>query len=470
MLKRGKTAIMIELSHTIAAVSTPRGKGGIAVIRVSGPDAIAVCDRIFVRSCGTALCHTASSLSVFGHICFEGEVIDDGLATVFRAPRSFTGEDTVELSCHGGMLITEAVLSAVLSAGARAAEAGEFTRRAVINGKMGLGEAESLGALLEAGNRGQLRLSRGGLEGKVEKRCRSIYDALCQVLSGLYAKIDYPDEDLSGLARDTLAATLSASQSDIQSLIDTYRSGHAIAEGIVTVICGRPNAGKSSLFNKMIGREAAIVTDVAGTTRDVLEDTVPFGGVTLRLCDTAGLRESTEDVVERIGIDRAMSRLAEAELILALFADDAPLTPEDMSLIDRLLPYSDHVIAVVSKSDIGTGETAAVLAEYFSRVVSLSVHSELGMDALANTVKGMFLDERLDIRNDPVIAFARQHAALSKARSALSAALASLDAGFPEELCAADIEAAMTALCELDGRAVSEDIVAGIFANFCVGK
>ena len=461
---------MIGFGDTIAAVSTPRGKGGVAVVRVSGAEAIALCDRVFRGVSGKTLAGTESRRAVFGYIYDGDECVDDGLATVFRAPRSFTGEDTVEISCHGGILVTEAVLGAILAAGARPAEAGEFTRRAFVNGKMGLSGAEALATLLEANNRNQMRLSRAGLEGKLSERCREIYGNLCDILGSLYAKIDYPDEDLSGLSAESLRDMLVAARADLVRLADTYKSGHAVAEGILTVICGRPNAGKSSLYNRIVGREAAIVTDVAGTTRDILEETIPFGGVTLRLCDTAGIRDGDVDAVERIGIERAEARLADAELILALFDGSAEPTDEDLALIDRLLSMKDTVIPVVSKSDLGAGQITALLAEKFGAFVSVTVREGQGLAPLENEVRARFLDGTLDLRNDPVVASARQYASIARALEALDAAILSLDGGFAEELCAADIERAMQAVGELDSRAVSDDIVSNIFSRFCVGK
>ena len=462
---------MIGFGDTVAAVSTPRGKGGVAVIRVSGADAVPICDRVFRAANGTPLCETAPNFAVWGRIYEEGEVIDDGIATVFRAPRSFTGEDTVEISCHGGILVTEAVLSVVLSAGARAAEAGEFTRRAFVNGKLGLSHAEALAALLDAGNRNQLLLSRSGVEGKMADRCRKIYGALCDLLGSIYAKIDYPDEDLSGLTREALAESLSAIRADVEALIATYKSGHAVAEGIRTVICGRPNAGKSSLYNRMVGRDAAIVTDVEGTTRDILEETVPFGGVTLRLCDTAGLRgDENADAVERIGIERARARMEEAELILALF--DGSRTPdrEDGDLVRALAGRGEAVVAVVSKSDLGGSAMREYLATHFASVIEVSANADDGLAALAAEIERRFLDENIDLRHDAVVANARQYASLCRCRDAIDAVLTSLSAGFAEELCAADVETAMQAVGELDSRTVSDDIVANIFSRFCVGK
>jgi len=461
------------LGDTIAAVSTPRGKGGVALLRVSGGDAIAICARVFRPKGSKALADAPSRHAVYGEILApngEGEwvSVDDGIATVFRAPASFTGEDTVEICCHGGMLLTETVLTALLAAGARPAEAGEFTRRAFLNGKMGLSSAEALGNILEAQTREQLTLAHTGMQGKLEARCAEIYESLRKILASIYVKIDYPDEDLADLSREEIVSALKICKEQIHALVATYRTGHAIAEGIPTVICGRPNVGKSSLYNRIVGREAAIVTSVEGTTRDVLTETAALGRVTLRLFDTAGLHE-TEDPVERIGIDRAKQTLAEAELVLAVFDGSRAPTKEELHLAEQLRESGAVTVAVLNKTDLGK----VCEEEYrtrFAHTVLISAQNGEGMDALAALVERLFTDGALDSRRDAVLTNARQHASAYTALEAVCRALNALEAGFPIDMCCTDAEAAMSSIAEVDGRAVSEDIVSEIFSHFCVGK
>ena len=461
------------IGDTIAAISTARGKGGVALLRISGPDAISICQKVFLPKSGKPLSEYAPRTAVFGSIYApddrgEWSEIDNGLATVFRAPASFTGEDTVEICCHGGTLLTQTVLTACLAAGARVAEAGEFTRRAFLNGKMGLSAAEALGDLLEAQTREQLTLAHAGTDGRVERKCREIYDALCAVLSSVYAKIDYPDEDLAEMSREEMEASLAECTARIEKLLDTYRTGHAIAEGIPTVICGKPNVGKSSLYNCIVGRDAAIVTDVEGTTRDVLCETAALGRVTLRLFDTAGLHE-TDDVVEKIGIDRARKALDDAELILAVF--DGSVTPDDAdkALAESLASTNATVIAIINKSDLGIAEQDFYTA-HFSHTVTLSAKGGEGIEALSALVESCFINGELDTKNDTVLTNARQKGAALSALEAINRAREGLAYGLPVELCCSDCEAAMQAIAELDGRAVSEDIVSHIFSHFCVGK
>ncbi|MBE6662559.1 MAG: tRNA uridine-5-carboxymethylaminomethyl(34) synthesis GTPase MnmE [Ruminococcaceae bacterium] len=463
----------MKLNDTIAAVSTPRGKGGIAVLRVSGDEAVAVADRVFAAKNKKSLAETESSRAVYGDIyaCDAHGTrtrIDDGIAVVFRAPHSFTGEDTVEVSCHGGLLVTEEVLAALLAAGARPAEAGEFTRRAFLAGKLSLSEAESLGALLEAKTHAALVLSRAGLDGRLSAAAGDIYHALLTIASALYAAIDYPEEDLTEMSREEAGERVLAALARVRALADTYRSGHAVAEGIRTVICGRPNVGKSSLFNRLVGRDAAIVTDVAGTTRDILTETASVGAVTLRLLDTAGLRAS-EDAVERIGVARAKEALAEAELVLAVFDGSAPLTDEDKELLDALAAKGGVKMAVLNKNDEKTVLDAKNFAD-FSAVVSLSAKENVGLDALRDAIEGAFLDGSLSLSEDAVVANARQYASLVACAEALASTATALSDGLLMDICCSELERAMAALGGLDGREVSEDIVGEIFSKFCVGK
>ncbi len=462
------------ITDTIAAISTPYGKGGVALLRISGECAVEIAARVFLPMGGKSLGDLAANYMAYGRIVdADGTQVDDGMAVVFRAPHSFTGEDTVEITCHGGILVTQTVLTCLLAAGARPAEAGEFTKRAFINGKMGLSAAEALGNLLEAGTKEQMLLSGAGMRGKLSQKTNEIYEGLCLVLSSVFACIDYPDEDLADMSREQMTAALTEAQRKTEALADTYRTGHAVAEGIPTVICGKANGGKSSLYNRIVGREAAIVTDIAGTTRDVLTETAAIGRVTVRLHDTAGLRDS-DDYVEQIGVQRALAHIESAELVLAVFDACAPLTDEDEALLDKLSHHAGCVIGVLNKTDAATKEQIktlqARLAPSVRCTVGISAKTGEGFDALVSVVEQQFIDGAIDLRHDAVVANARQHAALVRTMACISQALDALAMGLPADLCCSDIEQAAAALAEVDGRAVSEDVVAGIFAHFCVGK
>ncbi|MBE6596632.1 MAG: tRNA uridine-5-carboxymethylaminomethyl(34) synthesis GTPase MnmE [Ruminococcaceae bacterium] len=464
----------MKIFDTIAAVSTPRGKGGVAVIRISGAEALEIASRVFLPRCGKSLSEIEPSRAVYGDIIDysateSGEPIDDGLAVTFRAPRSFTGEDTVEISCHGGALITKCVLSSVLSAGARAAEAGEFTRRAFLNGKMRLNEAEALGDLLDAESTEQIRLARGGMKGLLTEKTSSIYDGLCAMLSSIYARIDFPDEDLSEMTEGEMRETLEALLGRTEALASTYRTGKAINDGIRTAICGRTNAGKSSVYNRLAGEDAAIVTDIEGTTRDLLRETVTLGKTLLRICDTAGLR-ATDNTVESIGIERAIAEIEASELILAVFDRSKELSADDMSLIHRLSALDTPVIALLNKSDLAPTADEALLRNSFKHTVEISAKDGEGFDRLASLIDSLFIDGDIDLSKDAVVADARQFAALRKAADSLRSALTALCDGVSLDLICIDVEVAMQALSDLEGRDISEEIVSEIFSKFCVGK
>ncbi len=458
---------------TIAAVSTPYGKGGIAVIRVSGVDAVSVAAKVFEPASGKQLANVESARAVYGNIfeSFEKEKrqIDDGIAVIFRAPRSFTGEDTVEISCHGGVLITRKVLTALLSAGARMAMPGEFTKRAFINGKMSLTSAEGLGDLLEAQTDEQIVLARSNMRGTLSGASKEIYDSLGDVLAAIFAHIDYPDEDLADISRDDMLAISRENLLKLKRLADTYSTGRAVAEGIPTVILGRTNAGKSSIYNKIVGRDAAIVTDIEGTTRDVLTETAKLGRVILRLSDTAGLRES-EDRVEKIGIDRARVAARDAELILAVFDGSRPPDVEDREFVSYLSSLNGVKIAVINKQDLGFCSELDGLLDGMDAVCHVSAEKGEGFDILESAVEALYIDRNLDMGNDAIISNARQMAAVASAMEALEIAIEAIEGDLPLEICCAEVENSMSALGELDGRTVSEDIVSRIFANFCVGK
>ncbi len=460
---------------TIAAISTPRGKGGVALIRISGPEAAAVGDRVFRPKNKKALSGHAEREAVFGEIISGAAVIDTGLAVLFRAPRSFTGEDTVEVSCHGGVLVTAAVLGAALSAGARQAEAGEFTRRAYAAGKLTLSEAESLGMLLDARTDAQLRLARGGMSGSVSKAVGELCERISAVLGDIYARIDFPDEDLGELSAAEVVECVKGIRADAEKLRSTYSTGRAIAEGIPTVICGRTNAGKSTLYNRLTGEASAIVTADEGTTRDVLTETVSFGGVTLRLSDTAGIREG-RDEAERVGIGRAKDKIRESELVLFVIDGSRAPDGDEYALADELAARDGgRVAAILSKSDLtggsaGADRNAAALWKRFPDRVSLSAESGEGMDALAALVGGMFIDGSLSPETDAVVQNARQYAALGEAIGAIIDAEETLSIGYSPDIAGISLEEALSALRSVDGRGVCAEVVDNIFSKFCVGK
>lgn len=449
----------------IAAISTPYGRGGIAVIRLSGEGSIMLAEKIFVPKSKKRLSDIESDRAVYGDILRNGKRIDDGIATVFRAPRSFTGEDTVEISCHGGILLTESVLTSALESGFRLALGGEFSKRAFLNGKMSLTEAEAVIGLIDAESEEQLRLSASVTNGVLKNGVNKICDEITELLASVYAYIDYPDEDLTDVSPDELTERAERLLHETDMLVSSYRSGRAVNDGIKTAIVGKPNAGKSSVLNRLLGYDRAIVTSVAGTTRDTVEETAIIGRVTLRLCDTAGIRESSDEV-ERIGIERSIGKLNEAELILAVFDGSSPLDELDKDVIERISATDAEVIAVINKSDISSESDFDIPF----RTVTVSALDGSGFDELKKSVSDLYIDEKLNYDTTPVLTNARQFAAASEAKNRLESALNALKNGFTQDIAGMDLELALSFLREIDGRNVSEEITDRIFSRFCVGK
>ncbi len=463
---------MNNYADTIAAISTPPGKGGVAIIRISGHNALEIGAEIFKPSGGSSFENAKPRIQIRGNIYMKDEQIDDGMATYFKAPASYTGEDTVEIACHGGMLVTKLVLEAALRAGARHAEAGEFTRRALINGKLTLTGAEAISSLLEAESIDKIRLSNSRSRDLLREKVEEIRSALTSLLSSIYARIDYPDEDLGDYTDAEALAELKRIKSLADGLSVTYKTGKAVSEGIDTVICGKPNVGKSSIYNLLLGKDAAIVTSIEGTTRDVLSDKIPLGRVLLNLSDTAGIRKKTNDPIEEIGIDRSKKRIAESELILAVFDTSRELDAEDEALIEELASASAAKIAILNKTDLPAAIDKKKLKNAFSEVIEISAEGDKtsAREKITALTDKLFTDGDIKVGEAAIISSARQNAALMRAIDFIDAAISAYELGLMQDVASSDVERALGAIAELDGRAVSEEVVNDIFAKFCVGK
>ncbi|HIU49202.1 MAG TPA: tRNA uridine-5-carboxymethylaminomethyl(34) synthesis GTPase MnmE [Candidatus Avimonoglobus intestinipullorum] len=445
---------------TIAAISTPAGTGGIAVIRISGAEAVEIADRVFKGKdrLSEALTHTVH----YGHmIDRDGEVIDEVLVSVMRAPRTFTREDVVEVSTHGGMQAPRRVLRALIEAGAVPAEAGEFTKRAFLNGRIDLSQAEAvidiINAKTELAQKNAISQAGGGLAAEIGE----IRSALVRLAAGMQVAIDYPDEDLEDVTPEEMQQVLAGSLAQVQKLLRTASSGKIIRDGISTAIVGKPNVGKSSLLNRLAREERSIVTDIAGTTRDVVEEYIDLDGVMLRLMDTAGIRQ-TEDVVEKIGVERSLRSMDEAELLLVLLDAAAGIDEEDEELLART--SGRKRIIVVNKTDIGGAAPAVEGAVY------MSAKTGEGADELAAKIRELYALGDIGGNHGAIVTNMRHVAALAAAEAALVRAAEALSAGMPQDIVSIDINIAIEALGEITGETVSEEIVAAIFHNFCVGK
>jgi len=457
-------------NSTVAAISTPSGKGGIAVIRVSGDRAIEICEKVFVPLKGT-LSEKASNIAVYGNIFYRGEKIDDGIATVFRAPKSYTGEDTVEISCHGSEIGASLVLSALMENGAVAAGPGEFTKRAFLSGKLTLSQAEAVGELIDAETVAGARLSASHLSGVLGEKISSFADRITSVLTSVYAYIDYPDEDIADMSDDEMRSACSEILADMRKLSSTYDTGRAISKGIPCAIIGAPNVGKSSFLNMLTGSDRAIVTDIAGTTRDVITESAVVGNIKLLLSDTAGIRD-TEDVVEKIGVERSRKELSRSELVFVLFDTSRAISEEDKNILTQLSEYRDkRIVAVLNKQDIAgyTDEYKAAVADITDHVLELSTVTESGRETLEAVLAEIFPGGDDEIRSGLILTGVRRYTSLKNAEDCLEAAIEALTVLTPD-MCCSELENAVKFLLEIDGRSVNERIVDGIFAHFCVGK
>ncbi len=457
--------------HTCAAVATAPGKAGIAVIRLSGEDSISIADKVFRCVSKKSLKEVQSNKAVYGNIVSaNGEFIDSGLCTCFRSPHSYTGEDTVEISCHGSPVGTSLVLSAVFTAGAVPALPGEFTKRAFVNGKLDLTQAEAVGQLIDAQSFAALKLSQSQLSGAVSDKTRACADEITALLSSVYAYIDYPDEDMTDIPQHEMKVRIQNIRNTLQSLTDSYSTGVAVNEGVRAAIVGKPNAGKSSFLNMMLGFERAIVTDVAGTTRDVVSEKVTVGNIMLKLSDTAGLRE-TEDTVEKIGVTLSYEEMEKSDVVFAIF-DASETLDQSKELIQRLVDYKDKkgVVIVLNKSDIAepSEHKAYFEALGFDIILTVCAKNAQGKEQVENALK-MLYPESVDIEGQEILTNARQYSALVQALESTKRALRALELLTPDTACL-DLEQALAQLLEADGRQVSEKIVESIFSHFCVGK
>ena len=463
---------MDRMHKTVCALATPPGAGGIAVVRVSGPEAYPIVSKVFVplhrqKSVLEARGYTA----LFGHYTLRGAEMDETVALFFRAPHSYTGEDVIELSVHGGTAMADGLLEALLLAGAEPAAPGEFTRRALEHGRMSLTQAEAVMEVISANGRQGAALAKSALDGRLAKRIGGIQTALQSVNAHLTAWVDYPEEDVPELSDAQFTAALQQQKAELDSLISGYGAGAVLRRGVDCVLLGRPNVGKSTLLNLLAGFDRAIVTPVAGTTRDIVEQAVQLGDIRLNLFDTAGLRE-TEDAIEAEGIRRSWKKLEEAGLVLAVFDLAAPLNEEDLEIARRC--QGRPALAILNKQDLaGQGEafTAAQqqLAPYFKAIIPLNARDAASLQPLCQAVAQLLGTANLD-PNAAALCSARQLSAAKEARDALAEALNSQEDGFGLDAAGVCISDAQRALARLTGEDATEATIDEVFSTFCVGK
>lgn len=454
------------MAKTIAAVATGNSVSGIGVIRISGDRAIEIAQKVFKALDGTPLSELKGYTAKYGKVYSNGESFDNAVALVFRNPKSYTGEDVVELSVHGGIFIVEKTLETVLAAGAEPAQAGEFTKRAFLNGKIDLAQAEGVAALISAQGQEAAKVSFNLLQGSLSKEISGVLDELINCSSLMAAWVDYPDEEIPELDEASLKETLQTAKDALEKLLKNYENGIVMTQGVDTAIVGKPNAGKSTLMNMLSGVEKSIVTHIEGTTRDIVENSVRLGNIVLHLSDTAGIRES-DDIVESIGIKKAIEKMDAASLVLAVFDSSAELGDEDRMLMNAC--KGKPCIAVINKTDLPEKIDTNQIRSEFDRIVYISAKNNEGADVLEQAIKEQLGVENFDA-SQPILANKRQKQCVANAYKHICQALEGAQMGITYDAINVMIDSAVDDLLSLTGKKATEEVVNNIFSRFCVGK
>ncbi|MDE6149984.1 MAG: tRNA uridine-5-carboxymethylaminomethyl(34) synthesis GTPase MnmE [Ruminococcus sp.] len=455
---------------TICAVSTPLAQGGLSVIRISGDNAIDIAEKIF-SPFGEKQVRAMS-----GHTCAYGKVmnpennrqIDDAVLTVFIAPKSYTGENAAEISCHGGVYITKEILRLCIAQGAVLAEKGEFTKRAFLNGKLSLTQAESVMELISAQGEYALRSANLTREGRLFKDISAAAKELVRILGELGAWVDYPEEDLPDVEESALSESLSQILTVVNRILNDYDNGLLLRNGVDTVIAGKPNVGKSTLMNMLLGYDRSIVTDIAGTTRDVIEETAKLGELTLKLSDTAGIRD-TENKVEQLGVELARKRIENCSLVMAVFDTSRPLDDEDIELLEYIYRLKKNLIIILNKSDLEPCIKPDIMKKYSPHIITISAKFNEGMEEIQKTAEKIFSLNNYD-PDSTIFANERQKSCAETAKQYIEKALEALKTGATLDAVTVTIDYAANALLELTGEKASEAVVNEVFSKFCVGK
>lgn len=457
------------MADTIAAIATALSASGIGIIRISGPESRKIVARVYRSKGGRKDIRVVPSHTInYGFIYDGEETIDEVLVMVMDGPRSYTGEDTVEIDCHGGVLAMRKILDTVIKYGARPAQPGEFTKRAFLNGRIDLSQAEAVIDVINAKNEYALKSSVSQLKGNIQKAIRKIREAIIYHIAYIESALDDPEHISIDGYGETLYKEVRKQEEEIDRLLMSVKEGKLVKEGIKTVIVGKPNAGKSSLLNTLLGEERAIVTDIAGTTRDILEETILLHGISLRILDTAGIRD-TEDVVEKIGVEKAIDSAREADLVLFVVDSSIPLDENDREIMELL--NDKKAIVILNKADLEQVVTEEALENITSHpIVSVSAKEEQGIDLLEDQIKELFFRGELAFNDEIYITNARHKAALEEARKSLEMVENSIEMGMPEDFFSIDLMNAYEALGSIIGEAVGEDLVNEIFSKFCTGK
>lgn len=456
-------------TDTIAAIATAMTASGIGIIRISGEEAFSVIDKIYRSKNGKKVLSKMESHTIhYGYIVDGDEIIDEVMVLLMKAPNSYTREDTIEIDCHGGVLVMRRILETVLKYGARPAEPGEFTKRAFLNGRIDLSQAESVIDIIQSKNDFALKSSMNQLQGALTKKIKEIRGTVIHEIAFIESALDDPEHiSIDGYGEE-LKRIVTELKSSLKKMIDSSENGSILKEGINTVIVGKPNAGKSSLLNVLVGKERAIVTDIAGTTRDILEEQINLNGIVLNIIDTAGIRD-TSDVVERIGVDKAKSYVEDADLIIYVVDSSTKLDENDREIIEML--QDRKAIVLLNKSDLYPLTTEEEVKIYLNKkIISVSTRENTGIDELEETIKEMFFQGNLTFNDEVYITNIRHKNALVNAYESLGMVLRSIEDGMPEDFYSIDLMSAYEELGSIIGEAVEDDLVNEIFSKFCMGK
>lgn len=456
-------------TDTIAAIATAMSNSGIGIVRISGDEALEVADRIFRPKKGSRKVSDMETHTIhYGYVVDGEEVVDEVMLLIMKAPRSYTCEDTIEIDCHGGVLVMKKILETVLKYGARPAEPGEFTKRAFLNGRIDLSQAESVIDVINAQNELALKSSVSQLQGAVLEKIKDIRVVVLHEIAFIESALDDPEHvSLDGYP-EQLRGIMSDAHSKVKKLLDSSDNGKMLKEGINTAIVGKPNAGKSSLLNILVGEERAIVTEIAGTTRDILQEQIQIGGIGLNVIDTAGIRD-TEDIVEKIGVNKSREYIEKADLIIYVVDSSTELDENDQEIIEAI--QDKKAIVLLNKSDLDAKTDAAILQERLDKpILSISAKNNTGIHELEKLIEEMFFSGKLSFNDEVYITNIRQKNALAEAESSLKMVLQSIDDGMPEDFFTIDMMNAYEVLGTIIGESVGEDLVNEIFSKFCMGK
>lgn len=456
-------------TDTIAAIATAMSNSGIGIVRISGDEALEVADRIFRPKKGSRKVSDMETHTIhYGYVVDGEEVVDEVMLLIMKAPRSYTCEDTIEIDCHGGVLVMKKILETVLKYGARPAEPGEFTKRAFLNGRIDLSQAESVIDVINAQNELALKSSVSQLQGAVLEKIKDIRAVVLHEIAFIESALDDPEHvSLDGYP-EQLRGIMSDAHSKVKKLLDSSDNGKMLKEGINTAIVGKPNAGKSSLLNILVGEERAIVTEIAGTTRDILQEQIQIGGIGLNVIDTAGIRD-TEDIVEKIGVNKSREYIEKADLIIYVVDSSTELDENDQEIIEAI--QDKKAIVLLNKSDLDAKTDAAILQERLDKpILSISAKNNTGIHELEKLIEEMFFSGKLSFNDEVYITNIRQKNALAEAESSLKMVLQSIDDGMPEDFFTIDMMNAYEVLGTIIGESVGEDPVNEIFSKFCMGK